>query len=326
MTMNRSVGAALTFGAFGLLFWLLASASPAKADTAIVVSACGTPPTTYTAGQNRPTTMDTNGNLCGVTGTSATPDQVVGNVASGATDSGNPVKVGCKNNTTKPTYTDGQRTDCQSDTRGNIQVSLWDQNGNSGASVSTSGADGISSSSNALLTKSFGYVFDGTSSMDKAREVANSTNSVGTGITAAGLVGQCDDTTPTALTENSFGNIRIDCTTHALITQGQCASFASISVTAGNTTQIIALSGTTTVRVCNITLSTSLTGSFTMLSGTGSNCATPANSSGAIPITTATPYTIGDGAAPIYRGSAGGEFCVTAVTGNVTGYMMYTQL
>lgn len=47
---------------------------------------------------------------------------VVGNVAGAATDSGNPIKVGGKYNTTQPTYTDGQRTDLQTDSRGNIMA------------------------------------------------------------------------------------------------------------------------------------------------------------------------------------------------------------
>lgn len=45
-----------------------------------------------------------------------------GNVAAGATDSGNPVKVGGKYNATAPTYTDGQRGDVQLDNKGNVKV------------------------------------------------------------------------------------------------------------------------------------------------------------------------------------------------------------
>lgn len=44
----------------------------------------------------------------------------VGNVASGATDSGNPLKVGGVYNSTLPTYTSGQRGDLQVDTRGRL--------------------------------------------------------------------------------------------------------------------------------------------------------------------------------------------------------------
>lgn len=47
-----------------------------------------------------------------------------GNVASGATDSGNPVKVGGKYNSTAPTFTDGQRGDLQIDANGNLKTSM----------------------------------------------------------------------------------------------------------------------------------------------------------------------------------------------------------
>lgn len=45
-----------------------------------------------------------------------------GSVAAGATDSGSPVKVGAVYNTTKPTYTNGQRTDLQADVNGALDV------------------------------------------------------------------------------------------------------------------------------------------------------------------------------------------------------------
>lgn len=44
---------------------LLSHPAAAQVQSAIVVSACGTPPVTYTAGQPNPVTMDTNGNFCG---------------------------------------------------------------------------------------------------------------------------------------------------------------------------------------------------------------------------------------------------------------------
>lgn len=50
--------------------------------------------------------------------------------------------------------------------------------------------------------------YNGTS-LDLQRSIANATNSTGTGIIAAGLVAQFDDTSPTAITENQFGNLRM---------------------------------------------------------------------------------------------------------------------
>lgn len=66
---------------------------------------------------------------------SANPGVIAGNIASSATDAGNPVKVGGRYNVTSPTFTDGQRGDVQLDSRGNLRVTLMALNGNSGLSV-----------------------------------------------------------------------------------------------------------------------------------------------------------------------------------------------
>lgn len=60
-------------------------------------------------------------------GSASSPSVVTGNVAAAATDSGNPVKVGAVYNSTAPTYTNGQRTDLQSDSLGNLQENLYTQ-------------------------------------------------------------------------------------------------------------------------------------------------------------------------------------------------------
>lgn len=55
-------------------------------------------------------------------GTPTTPLAAGGNVASGASDSGNPVKVGAVYNSSPPTLTTGQRGDLQVDANGNLRV------------------------------------------------------------------------------------------------------------------------------------------------------------------------------------------------------------
>lgn len=57
-----------------------------------------------------------------VGGTGSSANQVQGNVASDAADSGNPVKVGGVYNSTKPTVADGDRVDWQMTNRGEGQV------------------------------------------------------------------------------------------------------------------------------------------------------------------------------------------------------------
>lgn len=70
------------------------------------------------------TPVDQNGNVIGGTGAGSVGTSVQGNVASGATDSGNPVKIAGVFNTTLPTLTTGQRGDVQLDGNGNVRSVL----------------------------------------------------------------------------------------------------------------------------------------------------------------------------------------------------------
>lgn len=56
-------------------------------------------------------------------GSGAAADEIQGNIASGATDVGNPVKTGGVYNTTQPTLSNAQRGDTQMDVRANTLVS-----------------------------------------------------------------------------------------------------------------------------------------------------------------------------------------------------------
>jgi hypothetical protein len=149
------------FVVFLFLFFMV-TMSPAEADTAVVVAACGTPPATYAAGQNRPQTQDENGVLCDGGGTGTAAQEVQGNVASGATDSGNPVKVGGVYNSTPPTLTNGQRGDLQLTAKGSAQASLV--RADTGAAFDgASPSDNYPANTSALGIKAAGLNFNGTS-------------------------------------------------------------------------------------------------------------------------------------------------------------------
>lgn len=68
--------------------------------------------------------------------------QVQGNVANAAADSGNPIKVGAVFNTTPPAYTNGQRGDLQIDNDGSLYVSIRDLAFPSTLGVTATGASG----------------------------------------------------------------------------------------------------------------------------------------------------------------------------------------
>lgn len=152
----------------------------------------------------------TNGLALDATLTGGT-QQVQGNIASGSTDSGNPLKVGGVNRTTQPTLTDGQRGDAQLDTRSNIKTVLFANNTATAITVSATNADGRATSATASRFEvvNDNYIYNGTT-YDRQVSVINGTNSTGTGIAAAGLLAQLDDTSPTSIAENQFGNLRID--------------------------------------------------------------------------------------------------------------------
>jgi hypothetical protein len=98
--------------------------------------------------------------------TGATGQPIVGNVASGATDSGAPVKVGGVYNSTLPTLTNGQRGDLQVGTRGSLNVTILAQDGTGAAYTASSFADAASNSATnqgSILALSRSMAFNGTS-------------------------------------------------------------------------------------------------------------------------------------------------------------------
>lgn len=134
--------------------------------------------------------------------------KAVGNVAAAATDTGNPLKVGGVFSTTLPTLTDGQRGNNQLGNRGSLHVEIFGTNSTTGAAASASGADGVSNTTAGINMYVFPRIFNGTT-WDRPVSIITGTNSTGTGISAVGLLAQYDDTSPTTITENQFGNLRM---------------------------------------------------------------------------------------------------------------------
>ena len=133
--------------------------------------------------------------------------QAEGNIASGSADSGNPVKIGGRNNTIQPTLTDGQRGDAQLDTRGNLQVTLF-QNDTSSV-MSAGNGDG---SGGAVLLGSGAFLFNG-ATWDRTR--GDITNGLDVDVTrlpalVAGTANIGDvDVASIAAGDNNIGNVDI---------------------------------------------------------------------------------------------------------------------
>lgn len=159
-----------------------------------------------------------------------------GNVASGAADSGNPAKTGGKYNLTRPTFTDGQRGDTQLDSRGNTGTAIYGADTATGANVVT--PSDTQASTPGLVTESLNSIYDG-SQFVRQRQITNGINSTGVGLPTEAGVAQCDDTSPAATTENSWGAMRLDCAGHALLVTGnhELVTDASSTITSGGVSQ-----------------------------------------------------------------------------------------
>lgn len=98
----------------------------------------------------------------GVYAESAVGQPVEGNVASGTTDSGNPVKVGGVFNTTSPSPSTGQRVDLQVASRGSLYVNVKSDVDANLSRILTAASDAAPTSDTGLLVNNRNFNFDGT--------------------------------------------------------------------------------------------------------------------------------------------------------------------
>lgn len=152
------------------------------------------------------TTVSTVSNLSQIA--SVTP--TFGDVNNSTTETGslNVAPVG-RYNATLPTITDTRYNQLQIGSKGSLQVNLLNVNGTGELFLTSAALADTASATPATTTVGAVPLLMNASSLDRARAVVNATDSVGTGIAAAGIVGQFDDVSPGTVTENRFGNIRM---------------------------------------------------------------------------------------------------------------------
>jgi hypothetical protein len=194
-----------------------------------------------------------------------------GNVAAGATDSGNPVKVGGVYNLTAPTYTSGQRGNLELTNKGETIVRL----SASGALIQAGNpSDALANGVQVYQTNSLTSVYNGTT-WDR---------------------------------------------------QFACTSQASATITAGATTEVVALTASQIIRVCSFTIGMSASGTAKFVQGTGTNCGTgTADIMPATQISTGNVLALSGGNSSVLRTSSGSALCVTAATGNAQVYVNYAK-
>ena len=163
--------------------------------------------------------------------------QVVGTVASGAPDSGNPVKVGGVYNSTLPTLTDAQRGDFQLNNRGAIYTAQSFSGVICGQLPDNSDANAASPVYQNLLVLAKNYVFNGTT-FDRQRGDTTGTYAVGNVASGAAdsgnpvkMGGKYNATLPT-LTDGNRGDAQLDINGRQIVVGAGYKSEVSLTRTA----------------------------------------------------------------------------------------------
>lgn len=160
-----------------------------------------------------------------------------GNVASGATDSGNPTKVGGRYNATAPTFTDGQRGDLQLSSKGEVLGAVSNLlTSTSPASVSAAG-DATNASTTGLFVNSKGMLYNGATIDRQYSGSGSAAAGAGLGAAAVEEAGRTFSnitTTTTTTVKSGKGNL------HAIIINTPVASgtITMFDNTAGSGTKI----------------------------------------------------------------------------------------
>lgn len=149
------------------------------------------------------------------------PLSVNGSVASGASDSGNPVKGGGVFNTTQPTVTTGQRVDQQMTNRGEALVAI--SNGASTVGIGATTTD-ANAAANGLNVTPRPFVFNG-STWDRARSVQGS-DGTGLGVTAVATV-------PSSAASSAITPVVTSAVASSLVAKASAGNLYGFQVTSG---------------------------------------------------------------------------------------------
>jgi hypothetical protein len=154
-------------------------------------------------------------------------------------------------------------------TSGNMQASVRLTNTfDANKYQTTAFGDGIYTNTPTTLMQLIANIpyLNNTVSNDRWRSILNAKNDTGTGVAAVGLVAQLDETTPTAITENQFGNVRmspnraLQVETRPSTITGYTATVRNLSL-AATATDFVTITGSAskTVKVTRIKISTTQT-------------------------------------------------------------------
>lgn len=278
--------------------------------------------------------------------------QVVGNIASAAADSGNPVKTGCVFNTTQPTVTTGQRVDCQASARGELfiakgisgfsidntsfaatQSGTWNINNISGTVSLPTGA-ATAAKQPALGTAGTPsadvITVQGVTSMTPLKvdgsavtQPVSGTVTANQGGTWTVQPGNTANTTPWLTTDSATSATGSAVPSKAAYVGGNssgnltgiiaCDSSAFLDMTTATTTQLVALSSGKTIYVCSYDIQSNGTASVKLAYGTGTNCGTGTTQlTSNLDLTAQTGLSRGSGLGMLTKTAASNALCATS--------------
>ena len=190
-------------------------------------------------------------------GTTSNPFGVAGAAADGAAVSGNPVLIAGQDGTNAQSIKTDSTGSVQVDIESSVSLTVGTFPDNEpfnlsqwgGATVtgaSTMGDGEVGSSVTPPVGAFMMIRNSGTDNWDRLLEAINGLNSTGTGIPTAQIVGQFDDTSPTSITENQFGNLRMSANRNAFTTIRDAAGNERGANVNANNAILAALSQTST--------------------------------------------------------------------------------
>lgn len=223
---------------------------------------------------------------------------VIGNIADGATDSGNSVKIGCLVNTTGQTaLVTGQRTSVWCGGRGNMGTFVAGLSGTNIATVLGLSVDSIANTSVGLYTQSFGVTYNG-STFDRIRSI-NNAQAAGTGTQAVAI----------APTSSSSGGI-------TPVVSGSAEATHVLKASAGNLYSVYATNLTATAGFLTVINATSAPGDGAQ---TPLECVPlPANGNASINYSAGPPSVFSTGITAIVTSA---NTCFTKTTGVITAFI-----
>ena len=301
---TKVIGTVRNLGNSGAVLDFAGQNASSPANAWLIGGQFNSSPTTITNGNSSPLQLDSSGNLKVnlVTGGSS------GTVAQGSSTSGQLGNLTQGAVTTSaPTYSTGTTNPLSIDTSGNLRVSTGTVTVTAtNLSTNTAQINGV--------TPLMGNGATGTGS----QRVTVANDSAARAVGGEGAVGSAAPSGAVMSGARSGAN---------MVELTQASASVPINVSTATTTQLVALSGGTQIRVTSFDVIAGGTGNITFVYGTGTNCGTGTTPlTGTYPLTAQAGIAKGSGLGPILTVPSGNALCVTTSAAvQMSGSVSYTQ-